>query len=99
MNSATTRLHQLRRHTRNRFGRVNALWALLAGGVAVIGVSAFLLSRGGPGQAPQGQVLVMHCAAGIRVPVEEVAVEYEEKYGKIERKKKKKHIDKAKKDE
>lgn len=81
MNSATTRLHQLRRHTRNRFGRVNALWALLAGGVAVIGISAFLLSRGGPGQAPQGQVLVMHCAAGIRVPVEEVAAEYEEKYG------------------
>lgn len=65
----------------NRSGRVNALWALLAGGVAIIGVSAFLLSRGGPGQAPAGQTLVMHCAAGIRVPVEEVAAEYEEKYG------------------
>lgn len=62
-------------------GRVNALWALLAGGAAIVGVSAFLLSVDGPGQEPQGQTLVMHCAAGIRVPVEEVAAEYEEKYG------------------
>ena len=54
---------------------------MLAGGVAVVGVSAFLLSLGGPGQAPEGQKLVMFCAAGIRVPVEEVAAEYEEKYG------------------
>lgn len=53
----------------------------MAGGIAIVGVSAFLLSRGGPGQAPEGQTLVMHCAAGIRVPVEEVAAEYEEKYG------------------
>ena len=74
-------LHQNSPLPRHRDGRVNALWALLAGGVAVIGVSAFLLSLGGPGQAPQGQTLVMFCAAGIRVPVEEVAAEYEEKYG------------------
>jgi len=60
---------------------VNALWALLAGGIAVVSVAAFLLSAGGPGQEPKGQTLVMHCAAGIRVPVEEVAAEYEEKYG------------------
>ena len=53
----------------------------MAGGIAVVGVSAFLLSKGGPGQAPEGQTLVMFCAAGIRVPVEEVAAEYEEKYG------------------
>tara|TARA_R110002072_G_scaffold287242_2_gene452712 strand:- start:43877 stop:45511 length:1635 start_codon:yes stop_codon:yes gene_type:complete len=57
------------------------LWALLAGGIAVVGVSALLLSKGGPGHAPEGQTLVMFCAAGIRVPVEEVATEYEEKYG------------------
>lgn len=81
MKSATTKSHQLCRHPRTRFGRVNALWALMAGGIAVVGVSAFLLSSGGPGQAPEGQTLVMHCAAGIRVPVEEVAAEYEEKYG------------------
>ena len=81
MKFATTKSHQLRRHARQRFGRVNALWALMAGGIAIVGVSAFLLSRGGPGQAPEGQTLVMHCAAGIRVPVEEVAAEYEEKYG------------------
>lgn len=65
----------------DRKGRVNVLWALLTGGVVIIAVSAFLLSRGGPGQASEGQTLVMHCAAGIRVPVEEVAREYEEKYG------------------
>lgn len=64
-----------------RSGRVNVLWALLAGGLTVIGLSVFLLSRGGPGQSEEGQTLVMHCAAGIRVPVEEIAREYEEKYG------------------
>jgi molybdate transport system substrate-binding protein len=79
--SATTKSHQSRRQPRHRFGRVNALWALMAGGIAVIGVSAFLLSMGGPGQAPEGQKLEMFCAAGIRVPVEEIAREYEEKYG------------------
>ncbi|NQV23607.1 MAG: molybdate ABC transporter substrate-binding protein [Rhodopirellula sp.] len=81
MKSATTKSHHLRRPVLNRSGRVNALWALLAGGIAVVGVSAFLLSMGGPGQAPEGQKLVMFCAAGIRVPVEAVAAEYEEKYG------------------
>ena len=59
-----------------RQGRVNALWALLAGGAAVVAAMAFLLSLGGPGQAPQAQTLVMHCAAGLRVPVEEIAAEY-----------------------
>lgn len=49
--------------------------------MAIVGISAFLLSKGGPGHAPEGQTLVMFCAAGIRVPVEKVAVEYEEKYG------------------
>jgi molybdate transport system substrate-binding protein len=78
---ATTKSHQTSDARRRRTGRVNALWAMLAGGVAVVGVSAFLLSLGGPGQAPEGQKLVMFCAAGIRVPVEEVAAEYEEKYG------------------
>lgn len=73
--------HQKFDHPQNCPGRVNALWALLTGGVAVVGVSAFLLSQGGPGQESGGQTLVMHCAAGIRVPVEEVAAEYEEKYG------------------
>jgi molybdate transport system substrate-binding protein len=77
---ATTNSHQTIDARRHRAGRVNALWAMLAGGVAVVGVSAFLLSLGGPGQAPERQKLVMFCAAGIRVPVEEVAAEYEEKY-------------------
>ncbi len=68
--------------SRLRSGRVNTLWALLAGGIAVAGVSMFLLSLGGPGQAPsEQQTLVMHCAAGVRVPVEEIAAEYEKKYG------------------
>lgn len=57
------------------------MWALLAGGLAVISASTFLLSTGGPGQAPEGDSLTMYCAAGIRVPVEEVAAEYEKKYG------------------
>ena len=81
MKPAATKSHQTFDVRRRRAGRVNALWAMLAGGVAVVGVSAFLLSLGGPGQAPEGQKLVMFCAAGIRVPVEEVAADYEEKYG------------------
>lgn len=81
MKSPTTKFRQSNRDSHQRSGRVNALWALLAGGMAIVGVSAFLLSKGGPGHAPEGQTLVMFCAAGIRVPVEKVAVEYEEKYG------------------
>jgi molybdenum ABC transporter molybdate-binding protein len=64
-----------------RSGRVNALWALLVSGIAVIGAAGFLLSLGGPGKTARGQTLTMYCAAGIRVPVEEVAEEYEAKYG------------------
>ena len=64
-----------------RRGRVNALWALLVSGIAVIGAAGFLLSLGGPGKTPRAQTLTMYCAAGIRVPVEEVAEEYEAKYG------------------
>jgi molybdate transport system substrate-binding protein len=79
--SPTTKFRQSNRDSHQRSGRVNALWALLAGGMAIVGISAFLLSKGGPGHAPEGQTLVMFCAAGIRVPVEKVAVEYEEKYG------------------
>ncbi|MDA1163909.1 MAG: molybdate ABC transporter substrate-binding protein [Planctomycetota bacterium] len=74
-------MHQTFDILQRRSGRVNALWALLAGGAAIVGVMAFLLSLGGPGQAPPGQTLVMFCAAGLRVPVEEIAAEYEEKYG------------------
>ncbi len=81
MKSALTNFHLSRHRSHQRSGRVNALWALLAGGMAIVGISAFLLSKGGPGHAPEGQTLVMFCAAGIRVPVEKVAVEYEEKYG------------------
>ena len=81
MKSATTKSRQSNCDFYQRSGRVNALWALLAGGIAIVGVSAFLLSKGGPGHAPEGQTLVMFCAAGISVPVEEVAAEYEEKYG------------------
>lgn len=40
-----------------------------------------LLSLGGPGVAPKGETLTMYCAAGIRIPVEEIAEEYEAKYG------------------
>lgn len=64
-----------------RSGRVNALWAVLVSGIAVITGAGFLLSLGGPGESPRAKTLTMYCAAGIRVPVEEVAEEYEAKYG------------------
>lgn len=64
-----------------RSGRVNALWALLAGGAAIMAVMGALLKFGGPERPPEGRLLTMYCAAGLRIPVEEIAREYEEKYG------------------
>ena len=64
-----------------RTGRVNALWALLAGGIGIVATMGVLLNFGGPEQPEEGRRLIMHCAAGLRIPVERVAREYEDKYG------------------
>lgn len=64
-----------------RLGRVNALWALLAGGAAIVAVMGAMLKFGGPERPPEGKLLTLYCAAGLRFPVEKIAEEYEKKYG------------------
>ncbi|MDA0589918.1 MAG: molybdate ABC transporter substrate-binding protein [Planctomycetota bacterium] len=65
----------------NRLGRVNALWALLAGGTAIVAAMGVLLNFGGPERPPEGKSLTVFCAAGLRIPVEKIAEEYEKEYG------------------
>ncbi len=67
--------------SRGRRGRVNALMVLFVGGLAIVGLAALLLKTGGPGQSDDGDHLVLYCAAGMRVPMDKLAAEYEEKYG------------------
>ncbi|MEQ9408280.1 MAG: molybdate ABC transporter substrate-binding protein [Fuerstiella sp.] len=63
-----------------RGGRVNALFALLLAGVALIAVLVLMLRRGSPETTTDRQRLVVYCAAGLRVPVEEITGEYEQLY-------------------
>ncbi|HIF01167.1 MAG TPA: molybdate ABC transporter substrate-binding protein [Planctomycetes bacterium] len=64
-----------------RSGRVNSLWSLLLGPCGVI-VLLVLLMRQGPNESGPGKKkLIVHCAAGLRVPVEEIATAYEQQYG------------------
>ena len=64
-----------------RSGRLNSLWALLLGGGVAVGVLVVLLRLGGPGHETGTRKLSLHCAAGLRVPVEEIAQRYEREYG------------------
>ncbi len=64
-----------------RRGQMNALWAALLGAVALIAVLVALLYRGSPVAADPSRTLVMYTAAGMRVPVEEIARAYEEEHG------------------
>ncbi|MEQ8787684.1 MAG: molybdate ABC transporter substrate-binding protein [Pirellulaceae bacterium] len=66
---------------RARFGRVNLVWVLLGGGaLAVVGL-LLILNTGGSDSNDSSKPLVMYCAAGLRVPVEMAAREYEKEYG------------------
>lgn len=67
--------------TQPRFGRVNALWVLLIGAVLLI-VLLISLMRVGPQQNdPDQETLIVFSAAGMRVPMEEIAQQYEDEYG------------------
>jgi molybdate transport system substrate-binding protein len=70
---------------RRRSGVVNtALWALLGSIVLMAGLIG-LLVVGGPGakssDTAAGRPLVLYCAAGVRMPVEAVAREFEREFG------------------
>jgi molybdate transport system substrate-binding protein len=64
-----------------RSGRTNALFTLAVGAIAILAVAGFMLFKGGPGQVEDSKKLVMLCAAGMRVPVEELVAEYEKEFG------------------
>ncbi len=69
------------RNANGRSGRVNTLWVLLLGAVGLIALLVLMLKQGPPKADSGKQRLVMHCAAGLRVPVEEIVTAYEKEYG------------------
>ena len=64
----------------SRSGRVNTLWGGLIGVTGLIIVLVFMLRQGPPRTEPGKKSLTVYCAAGMRVPVEEIAKDYEQKY-------------------
>jgi molybdate transport system substrate-binding protein len=74
-------LSTFRSDTHRRSGRVSPLWALLGGAGGVILLLLMLMQQEQQDEtAPGRKRLVVHCAAGLRVPVEEIAAAYEAQY-------------------
>ena len=76
-----SRTTSARRSALRRLGRVNLLWTLLLGGISTIALLTVMLRQGTTDRGLDKKVLLVHCAAGMRVPVEEIAEAYEEDYG------------------
>jgi molybdate transport system substrate-binding protein len=76
-----SRFSHARRAARCRAGRVNTLWAMLLGAAGAIGLLIFLLKQGPPSRAPGQETLIVYAAAGFRIPVEEIAEEYQQRFG------------------
>lgn len=79
-------MHRLRFNLRSglrhcRAGRGNLLWILLLGSLVLIGLLISLMNIGAPASSEDGATLVVYAAAGMRVPVEEIAERYEAEYG------------------
>ncbi len=53
---------------------------LLGAGAAIV-VLVLLLNAGGPGGGNDTASLAVYCAAGIRIPMDEIALQYEQEYG------------------
>ena len=64
-----------------RSGRVNSLWGVLLAACGVIVLLVALMRQGPNEPGPGKKKLIVHCAAGLRVPVEEIATAYEQRYG------------------
>ena len=64
-----------------RSGQMNSLWAMLLGAVGLIVVLVILLKQGPPSRNPGQETLVVYAAAGLRIPVDEIADEYQKKFG------------------
>lgn len=79
-------MHRLRSNLRSglshlRAGRGNLLWILLSGSIVLICLLIYLMKMGAPARSENGATLVVYAAAGMRVPVEEIAQRYEAEYG------------------
>ncbi len=60
---------------------MNLLWALLLGAAVLTGLLIWLMSSGSSSRTVNPDTLIVYAAAGMRVPVEEIAQQYEEEYG------------------
>ena len=79
-------MYAVRFHFAHRFrwrpaGRINSLWALLLGAVSLICLMIFLMRLGTRSHNEDRSTLIIYAAAGMRVPVEEIAQQYETEYG------------------
>lgn len=63
-----------------RRGRINPLLGVLLAVCALMVVLVAMLRQGPPKSDPGKKQLKVYCAAGMRVPVEEIARDYEQKY-------------------
>lgn len=64
-----------------RSGRTNSLWTLLLGAGTAIIVLVALLNLGGPGRGDEVNKLTVYCAAGVRLPMDEIAKRYKRECG------------------
>lgn len=63
--------------------RVDGALAVFAGSLVVLLAAVWLLTSGGAGGPASGARLFVHCAAGVRPPVEAAARDYQRRYGVI----------------
>jgi molybdate transport system substrate-binding protein len=64
-----------------RPGRINLLWLLLLAAITGVVLLSTLLLMSKPETAVDAQSLTFYCAAGLRMPVEEIAAQFEKEYG------------------
>ncbi len=64
-----------------RAGRISSLWVLLLVAVSLICLMIFLMRLGMPSRSAGRDTLIVYAAAGMRVPVEEIAQQYESEFG------------------
>ena len=67
-------------HKHCRSGKMNTLWTFVLASTALVAVLVGMLVFGRPEAGAPADKLVVYCAAGVLVPVERIAAEYEAEY-------------------